>query len=509
MREAERYTSPSRFEAEKRVLFGRRAATIVAVVAIAAAPLLPSCGQSFEAPCKVGDRKPIDDTTLSGRLGPIAIAEGTNGDVVFTWLRRDERSADGGADASDAGAGGDAADGGDAGDAGTSGVPTFVAPAASVLVVARDGAQKSRHTFAPPAALPVRRGGTQDVGVVFVGDAVLFHWIETTVTTLADGTTMMSASLKLQRVAIDGTEGPLVADADLACVQCTMDAVFASAFATAASIVRERPSASSLSSFSKAPTPRLVTFASDGRRLASIALQSPQPAPAIDASLDASSAASPGLGGQGAAQQQLQGSALLDSRDGVFIARLDRTAFVVDPSLARRAGPYALPTSTTAVDVDLSSGDVALSWIGNASGTIGGASQTAVGGSPDLFFQSRAASGAPLTSPHRISSSFGQLDVRRNEGRTGVIHSSGDGEWFVLVDGDGKKIGGDHPLSAGQGASIDETRRLLGFAAATSADVVSLDAHARTRLLATDGPGRWIVWSTTSEVVREAVVCAP
>jgi hypothetical protein len=484
-------------------LRGAMVAIAAALVAIAAAPALPSCGDSFEPPCNVAGRKVIVDTASAIRLGPIAVAEGQNGDLVFTWLESDTRRADGGA--GDAGPSEGPDDGGDGGDGGASGVATFVAPQASVLVVSRDGTEKLRHVFAPPAALAARRGGTGSVGVTFIGDAVLFRWVETTVTTLPEGTQLTSAALKLQRVQLDGTEGPPVADPELACTHCGIVTAFASIGATAAAIVvMIRPELSINSALARASTPRLTTFTSEGRRLAAIDLTPTEPAPLVDAS------ASSGVGGLGSAQAQQLGSLTLDVRDGAFVARVGRTSFVVDTSLARRAGPYTTPTASTALDVDLPSGDITLSWIGAPSGaTAGSSTQTAVGGSPDLFFQTRAASGAPPASPHRISSSFRALDIRRNQGRTGVIHSSGVAEWFVLVDADGKKIGGDHALSAGQGASIDETRQLLGFSAATLTETASLDSLPRTRLLTTDGAGRYVVWSTTSEVVREEVVCAP
>ena len=430
------------------------------LVAVVALPSLSSCGERFDAPCHVVElRVVLDEHMTAGRSGPLGLSEGDAGEVIIAW--------------------------------------PSTASGMSLVVARSDGMARISRTFPAPAALRSRSrsssdrsGANVDVGATFTGSGMLFHWTETTSTKNDDGSITFSAALRLQHAGLHGNEGHLVSDPDLACTDCLLATAFVSTGTTTVAIVHEAPASGAATS--AATRSRLVSFTPDGRKLASVdvsvladAQDGPLPGPP------------PGVGGPVPARPPV--SMALSVRGGFFVARIGATVAVFDVALARRASPYALPTSAAVFDVDGSSGDLDLAWVSvTAIGDDG--APAFVGDAPDLLFERRGPSGAPRISSHRIASASGALAVRRNHDRTGVLHAAAGREWFTLVDDSGKKIGGEHPLAARETAAGDGPGGPGSFATS---------APASTRLLIPGDRTRFAVWSAERRVVREEIVCDP
>ena len=317
----------------------------------------------------------------------------------------------------------------------------------------------------------------------------MFHWIETTRATAADGTKTVSTASKRQRVDLAGQEGSVVADPALACEECEIQTVFAALGPTTAAIVHREPAASA--PLSAKGSTRLVAFDPQGRTTASVDLASvlggeaavAGPAPALGA---------PQLG------SPLQLTSLrLYARGGRFVARLGRNVALFDESLGLRAGPWALPTSGAEIDTAL--GDLDIAWFGSLSSGEGGPSGN-VGELPDLLFESRRPSGASRVAPVRISTTGRASSVRRNEDRAGVLHAADGTSWFTLVGAEGHKLGGDLALPPARGSSPAAADPPSGPSAGVAVGAQLLFSVDRTH---------FVVWSTGADLTRETITCDP
>ena len=472
----------------------RTAAVALAGVALAMAllPALPSCGDSYEPPCRVTSRDvllPASET--AGRLDAIALSEGKDGAVIALALlpMRGETG--------DAGEAGDASDAHDASDAGDEPPPAFTAPNVLVAIIdANATSPRLTHTFAPPSALVARRDSTQSIGATFTGDGVLFHWIETATSTAADGTVTTSAAAKRQRVDLEGREAPVAVDPALACTHCTIDTVYASLGASTLAIVRQTPDDSAPLS-AKAST-RLVAFDASGKKTGAIDVE-----PLLGGGTLAG-AGGPISGGLGtsAIGSPSSFSAKLYVRGGRFVATVGRNVAFFDGSLAVKNGPFSLPSASAELDTSL--GDQDIAWIGTLSAG-DAAAAASVDELPDLLFESRRASGSDRITPVRISASTGVLLVTRNEGRVGILHSVGT-TYFSLVGEDGKKIGGDLALPPTRAAS---TAGVAQGDDSFGSDNVVGDPATRSRLLSPADRTHFVVFAAGGDVTREVITCDP
>ncbi len=439
---------------------------MISLVALAVAPVLPSCGESFEPPCHVVSRSEVD--TADGpaiQIGPVAVTEGSNGETILVSFVRGEL-VDGGA-----------ADGGAA---------SFEAPRARVIVLDADGVRRSTHDFAPPSALAARRGSTGSVGASFTGDGLLFHWQQQTLTTAPDGVTTSSTAVVLQRVAQDGTEAPAVAHPELVCTLCTLDVSFATTSGTTAVIV----TTASNSSPGKPPRSALLAFAADGRRIGAVDVTALLPVRAREVP-----AGGP-LGGQSLPAVRLT------VQRGLFVARIGQRAALFDATLAPRGGPYELPTQEAELDVDPVTGDVAVVYSRNELTTADAAKPFAVGGLADLVYERYGATGTRAFAPRRVSASFTAIDVRKNGARTGIVHTTGPETFFSLVEENGTKIGGDHHIA---------TPAAGGAAPALGAGalVATFDEGVSRSSLRTPDAAHFVFISSARGVVREVIACEP
>jgi hypothetical protein len=423
------------------------AATLVLVIGGVRA--LPACDRSFEPPCRVVDRKTLtaDDATAT-RAGAPTLTEGANGDVVAVSLLA-RAAGDGGV--VEAGADGGAA--------------TFAAPGALVTVFGADGSVRSSHVFSPPSALRARRGSTAVLAVDYVGDGVFFLWRESSTTTTEAGVATTSMAVVMQHVALDGSEGPRIADPELTCSHCTLGLSTTAAGSMAALLASVTPDPTN-AALSKRLL--LVGFASDGRRLATLDLGG-----LTGGDVDASTS---GLGGVA----PVAITSRLTVQRGLLVARVGRRVALFDASLALRSGPHDIPT--TEAEIDLEPGTDNLVVVYSASAVGGGGGALPVGGSPDLVYERRAPGSALPFASRRVSASTTALDLRRAGDRTGVVHLAGDERFFSLVEDDGTKVGGDLSLASAP--------------TATSALTVTDANH-------------FVVWSALSAVVREVVACDP
>lgn len=455
----------------------------MAALGVCLLPPLPSCGESFEAPCRVTARAVIDPAARGAtRVGPVAIAEGPNGEVVIvSFALSDER--DGGvADAAASDASDDAAS--------DAGVGAFVAPTAHALVLTAFAERRVERSFRPPSALRARRGSTGAVGASFTGDGMLFHWQEQTVATSADGVPLTSNAIVLQRVALDGTESPAIAHPELACARCTVDRSFATAGGVTAAIITQLPDGTTKDQTRRT---RLFAFAPDGAMLGAVSLDGL--ASAADESPQGSPQGSVGgatLGGK--ADIPLR----LTVQRGLFLVRIGRRAAFFEPPLTPR-GPafYELPTSETELDLDPRSGRIAIVY--SAAATVSGdaAPPFPTGGHPDLVYEQRSPGSNHPAASRRVSASFTAIDVRKNGDRVGIVHTAGGELFFSLVEDDGHKLGGDHRIAEAAASSGRSSTQGAG----------TFDNAITQSLLATPEPGQYVHWLASGDVVREVITC--
>ncbi|HSO37945.1 MAG TPA: hypothetical protein VLT33_35700, partial [Labilithrix sp.] len=79
-------------------------AALIGLAASAGLRSLPSCGPSFEPPCRVVDHRTIDPAAPAAmREGPVSISEGTDGEIIIVSFASAERLDAGAADAADSG----------------------------------------------------------------------------------------------------------------------------------------------------------------------------------------------------------------------------------------------------------------------------------------------------------------------------------------------------------------------------------------------------------------------
>ncbi len=473
-------------------LRGAAAAATMAALGLCVLPPLPSCGESFEAPCRVTARVVIDPAARGAiRVGPVAIAEGPNGEVVIVSFALSE---EGDAGVGDAGVG-DAdpldASGGATSDAG---VGAFVAPYAHALVMTAFAERRVEHSFRPPSALRARRGSTGAVGASFTGDGMLFHWQEQTVATSADGVALASNAIVFQRVALDGTESPAIADPELACARCTVDRSFATAGGVTAAIITQLPAPTTKDQTRRT---RLFAFAPNGTKLGSVSLDI-----LASAADEGPQGSPPGrlgggmLGGQASAPAEIP--LRLTVQRGLFLVRIGRRAAFFEPPLTPRGPPvYELPTSETELDLDPRSGRIAIVY--SAAATIAGdaAPPFPTGGHPDLFYEQRVPGSIHPTASRRVSASFTAIDVRKNGDRVGIVHTAGGEIFFSLVEENGHKLGGDHRVGEGAASSGRSSSDGAG----------TFDTAITRSLLATPEPGQYVQWLASGDVVREVITC--
>lgn len=442
---------------------------------------LPSCGERYEAPCRVTARTVIDPSpTKRPRVGPTSIDEGRDGAIhVVSFLEGEGLDASAPAPAE--------------GGIGDGGIPSFVAPQAYVLVVASNGAQVSGRSFMAPARLRARGGNTAGVGASFTGDAVFFHWREGNVTSAPDGVTETSVSTIVQRVSFEsGIESPPIVLPELACSRCSMQSAFATASGILAAVVSTLPDGTSRE---KTRRSRLVTFDADGRR-ASLSLDAM--VTSASAAVGAGGETPVGIGGLGA-QPDL--SIRLTVQRGLFMVRIGRRVAFFDPKTLRTIGRdlYELPTSEAELDLDSATGNLTVVYSAAATAVGDDEPPFATGGLPDLVYEVRGASANQPIASRRISSSFTAIDLRKNDDRVGVVHTTGAGAfYFSLVEENGHKLGGDHPIAAPASASAPSSPRGSG----TFDDVTS-------SALVVSGPNRWTYWITSGDLIREVITCDP
>ena len=113
-------------------------------------------------------------------------------------------------------------------------------------------------------------------------------------------------------------------------------------------------------------------------------------------------------------------------------------------------------------------------------------------------------SGAPQTSPRRITTSITAFNVRASGDRTGVHHTTG-ASWFSLLDERGKKMGGDLALTMGELGAVESAPAAGGLA--TSSAVA--DTRVMQWLLSSSDRTRFVVWSSNDTIVREVISCDP
>jgi hypothetical protein len=414
----------------------RKIAGALSLIASAAFALFVACGDSYRAPCSIGDAVVLAEPGGDAETPVFTMSladDGAEG-IVVTIVRTAKPDPD----------------------ASIQRIPGLPATV-TVTALHPDGTIARQEQVDAPVALTSRQGSTGPFGVAATPAGVLFYWVEGVTTESDAGVLSTSAALRVAFVGFDGTQGPvLTADT---CTECRMTPAVASAGGITAFLIHVVPDGTSAAT--EGPPTVLARFDARGALIAS------------------------------EVRAELGAGAGVSAENGLFFFFDAGRLTITDPSLAVQAGPFVLPNggAGASVDWDPIARELEVGWtsIANDAGD-------AVGTSSDVLLQRFTADGTPLTRAERVSTG-GILEMRRKDGRVGMLVSTIGIESFVLADESGTKIGGDVPVEERAAPHPVGAQDIIGGPAI---------AH---RLFATGG-GRYVDWaSTTSHATRREIVC--
>jgi hypothetical protein len=308
---------------------------------------------------------------------------------------------------------------------------TPIPSAIEVVVVDAAGAARRTKVVAP-AALVARRGSTTTIGAVWTGGGVVWHWVESTTTTAPDGVVDTTSALSFVFVDEDGRE-TRAAVANATCANCTFSVSVASTTTGALALYDGLAIPSAGGPTVAAHAPSFVAFARAGTV--------------------AASGAAIGLGAGGPPRLRSAGDRAVVTR-GTALWSVDDRAQPI-------AGPVRIPFPLGGAIWWGPGGDLAFAWANQGLGPVSGVEQpvepalggTSVGAETDILLE-RGNDRGVVDGVARVSTGGSAQDITRDaDGTYGILTSSLDGDVFVLVAPDGRKIGGDVVLG-GETASV-------------------------------------------------------